>query len=142
MQGYLRSEGRTYVWRTERISRYLVEIYKKFSMALACLVFVFIGAPLGLSLSRGGLGAIAGYALGIFLFYWVTLVQGEKLADRGLLPPWLGMWIANAIMVVVAAWLIVYVVFDLGATPPLRHRLRAWWRSKHAASARRDKRAA
>ena len=74
------------------ISRYQVEIHKKYSIALACLIFMFFGAPLGLSIRRGGLGVAGGLALAAFMFYWVTLVQGEKLADRGLLSPWVGMW--------------------------------------------------
>jgi len=117
-------------WQQRRINQYMVEIYKKSSIAVACLIFTLIGAPLGLTIRRGGLGPVGGYSLGIFLFYWVTLVQGEKLADRGLLPPWLGMWIANAIMLVVGTWLVLYVVMDLRATPPLRRRLWAWIRSK------------
>ena len=117
-------------WQQRRINQYMVEVYKKFSIALACLIFTLIGAPLGLSIRRGGLGPVGGYSLGIFLFYWVTLVQGEKLADRGLLPPWLGMWVANAIMLVVGTWLVLYVVLDLRATPPLRRRLWGWLKSK------------
>lgn len=113
-------------WQDRRINQYMVEVYKKYSIAVACLIFTLIGAPLGLTIRRGSLGAVGGYSLGIFLFYWVTLVQGEKLADRGLLPPWLGMWIANAIMLVVGIWLVLYVVLDLRATPPLRRRLWDW----------------
>jgi lipopolysaccharide export system permease protein len=121
-----RDAARSTSWRSKRVQRYRVEIYKKFSIAIACLIFMFIGAPLGLSIRRGGLATIGGVALAIFMFYWVTLVQGEKLADRGLLPPWLGMWIANAIMLVVGIWMTVYVVLDLRATPPLRRRLIQW----------------
>jgi lipopolysaccharide export system permease protein len=116
-------------WKEKRVQRYQVEIYKKFSIAIACLVFMLIGAPLGLSIRRGGLATIGAVALGIFMFYWVTLVQGEKLADRGLLPPWVGMWIANVLSVVVGTWLVVYVVKDLRATPPLRRRLWEWLQS-------------
>jgi lipopolysaccharide export system permease protein len=116
-------------WQQRRINQYMVEIYKKSSIAVACLIFTLIGAPLGLTIRRGGLGPVGGYSLGIFLFYWVTLVQGEKLADRGLLPPWIGMWIANAIMLVVGTWLVLYVVMDLRATPPLRRRIWDWLRS-------------
>ncbi len=112
-------------WEAQRADRYRVEIHKKYSIALACLIFLLIGAPLGLSIRRGGLGTVGALALGIFLFYWVTLVQGEKLADRGLLVPWVGMWIANIMMIGIGLWLIVYVSFDLRATPPLRKRLRA-----------------
>ena len=120
---------RTMTWKEKRVQRYQVEIYKKFSIAIACLVFMLIGAPLGLSIRRGGLATIGAVALGIFMFYWVTLVQGEKLADRGLLPPWVGMWIANVLSVVVGTWLVVYVVKDLRATPPLRRRLWKWLQS-------------
>ncbi|NBC18530.1 MAG: LptF/LptG family permease [Bacteroidetes bacterium] len=120
--------GRTIRWEAQRADRYRVEIHKKYSIALACLIFVLIGAPLGLSIRRGGLGVIGGVALGIFMFYWVTLVQGEKLADRGFLPPWIGMWIANLVMLLVGLWLVFYVTLDLRATPPLRKRFLQWLR--------------
>lgn len=118
--------NRTIGWESERANRYRVEIHKKYSIALACLIFMLIGAPLGLSIRRGGLGTVAGLAITIFLFYWITLVQGEKLADRNLLEPWVGMWIANIFMAVIGLWLILYVALDLRATPPLRKRFREW----------------
>ena len=114
---------RTIQWEAQRADRYRVEIHKKFSIALACIIFALIGAPLGLSVRRGGLGTVGALATGIFLFYWVTLVQGEKLADRGLLVPWVGMWAANIVMIALGLWLMVYITLDLRATPPLRARL-------------------
>ncbi|MEX0600011.1 MAG: LptF/LptG family permease, partial [Rhodothermales bacterium] len=110
-------------WESQRADRFRVEIHKKYSIAIACIIFVLIGAPLGLSVRRGGLGAVGALSTGIFLFYWVTLVQGEKLADRGLLTPWVGMWAANIVMVTLGLWLMLYVSKDLRATPPLRKRL-------------------
>ena len=106
------------------ISRYQVEIHKKYSIAVACLIFMFFGAPLGLSIRRGGLGVAGGLALAAFMFYWVTLVQGEKLADRGLLSPWVGMWLANIIMGLIGLGLFLYVAFDLRVIP--RRRWRFW----------------
>ncbi|MFO8100426.1 MAG: LptF/LptG family permease [Salinibacter sp.] len=126
LQSTLENTQRDTEWMSQRVRSYQVEIYKKLSIALACIVFMFIGAPLGLTLRRGGLATIGAVALGIFMFYWITLVQGEKLSERGFFPPWLGMWIANFIMSGVGLWLIVYVVLDLGATPPLRRRLWKW----------------
>ena len=128
-QSAVQSTLRDTKWKSQRIRSYQVEFYKKFSIALACLVFMFVGAPLGLAIRRGGLATIGAIALGIFMFYWITLVQGEKLSERGFFPPWLGMWIANLIMSGAGIWLIVYVVLDLGATPPLRRRLWDWLRS-------------
>jgi lipopolysaccharide export system permease protein len=103
-----------------------VEVHKKFSIAVACLIFMIIGAPMGLALRRSGLAVVGAVALGIFIFYWVSLVQGEKLSERGFFPPWIGMWIANVLMSGVGLYLILYVVLDLGATPPLRDRLWTW----------------
>ncbi len=85
-------------WDRQRADRFRVEIYKKNSIALACLVFVLVGVPLGLAVARAGVGLVASLAVFVFLFYWLSLVQGEKLADRGLLAPEVGMWAANVIV--------------------------------------------
>jgi lipopolysaccharide export system permease protein len=100
-------------WAARRADRYRVEIHKKYSIAVACLVFLLIGAPLGLRIRRGGLGIVCGLSVGIFLFYWITLVQGEKLADRGFLEPWIGMWAANLLIGGIAVFLFVYMGLDL-----------------------------
>ena len=126
LQSDIQSLQRETDWKDERLRSYQVEIHKKFSIAVACLIFMVIGAPLGLALRRSGLAIIGTIALGIFMFYWITLVQGEKLSERGFFPPWIGMWIANLIMSGVGLWLLLYVVLDLGATPPLRRRLWNW----------------
>ena len=99
------------------LSRYQVEVHKKYSISLACFVFVLIGIPLGLRIRRGGLGVASLAAMSIFIFYWVTLVQGEKLADRELLTPWIGMWCANILIGMAGVWLFVRVAFDLRSRP-------------------------
>lgn len=81
-----------------QVSRYEVEIYKKYSIPFACIVFVLIGAPLGYRVKKGGFGISAGFSLLFFLIYWASLIGGEKLADRGLLSPLLGMWIADIVL--------------------------------------------
>lgn len=126
LQSRIENSGRDIEWKDRRLRSYKVEIHKKFSIAVACIIFMFIGAPLGLALQRSGLATIGGVALGIFMFYWITLVQGEKLSERGFFPPWIGMWIANLLMSGVGLWLLLYVILDLGATPPLRTRLWKW----------------
>lgn len=113
---------RSIEWESERADRYRVEIHKKYSIALACIIFTLIGIPLGLSIRRGGLGAIGALALGIFMFYWVTLVQGEKLADRGMLIPWVGMWGANLLMLIIGVVLLLFVILDLRARPIFRRK--------------------
>ena len=97
-------------WSAQRADRYMVEVHKKFSIAVACLVFVLIGAPLVVLVGRGSLGFVTALSAGIFVFYWVTLVLGEKLSDRGDLRPWLGMWIAN--MVIFSGAVVLFLVLD------------------------------
>ena len=89
------------------INQYEVEIYKKYAIPFSCLVFVLIGAPLGIMARRGSFGVAASLSLGFFLLYWASLIGGEKFADRGLLPPWLGMWMANIALLAVGIWLTV-----------------------------------
>lgn len=90
--------------RQER--EYLVEIHKKYAIPVACIVFVLIGAPLGIMARRGTFGTAASLSLGFFLLYWACLIGGEKLADRGLLDPWVGMWIANILLGVLGCYLV------------------------------------
>jgi len=109
--------GRNLKNTTTLLNRYQVEIHKKYSISLACFIFVLIGIPLGLSIRRGGLGIASLAAMSIFIFYWFSLVQGEKLADRGFLNPWIGMWIANILIGIVGIWLYIRVAHDRRSKP-------------------------
>jgi lipopolysaccharide export system permease protein len=84
---------------------YEVEIYKKYAIPVACIVFVFVGAPLGIIARRGTFGVSASVSLGFFLFYWACLLQGEQLANRGFVAPWLGMWVANIVIGLIGVYL-------------------------------------
>ncbi len=89
-----------------RIAQLWVEIHKKFALAVACLVFVLLGAPLAVRLRRGGFGTAFGVAFFVFVVYYILLIAGEELGDRMLLPPAVGMWWANALFFTLALWLI------------------------------------
>jgi len=78
-----------------------VEIQKKFSLAAACVIFVLVGAPIALRFPRGGVGLVIGVSFAIFGLYYVGLISGETLADKALLPPWIAMWGANLILLIV-----------------------------------------
>jgi len=91
------------LWRVERgtlrrrIGELSVEIHKKFSLPIACIVFVLVGAPLGMRVRRAG-PAVAFLSIAFFIFYWACLVGGEELARRSLFPPWLAMWLPNLVL--------------------------------------------
>jgi lipopolysaccharide export system permease protein len=85
-----------------------VEIEKKISIPAACIVFVLVGAPLGIRARRGGLAA--GFlSMGFLMFYYLCLVGGEQLADREFLAPWIAMWLPNAVLGVLGLVLVVRV---------------------------------
>ncbi len=91
------------------IKQYFVEIYKKYSIPFACLVFVLIGCPLGIITRGGNFGFSAGISLLFYLFYWACLIGGEKLADRGIMPPFLSMWLGNIIVGIIGIILMLRI---------------------------------
>ena len=90
-----------------QIDQYMVEVHKKYSIPMACLVFVLIGVPLGIMSRKGGFGTAATLSLGFFVLYYACLIGGEKLADRGFLSPFTGMWSANIIISLMGIYLTV-----------------------------------
>ena len=78
--------------------RYGVEIQKKFSLAAACIVLAFVGAPIAVRFPRGGVGLVIGVSLSVFAIYYIGLIAGESLADRAYLTPFWAMWAANVIL--------------------------------------------
>ena len=73
----------------------MVELHKKFSIPFACIVFGILGLPLGTRLRRGGKSLCYIIGLIIFIVYWLFLINGEALGDKGTIPPFLSMWAAN-----------------------------------------------
>ena len=82
----------------KQIYKYEVEVNKKFSIPFACIVFVLIGAPLGIKTRKGGFGVGFSLSIGFFLLYWACLIGGEELADRQLVSPALAMWFPNIVV--------------------------------------------
>jgi len=80
------------------INRYSVEIHKKFSIPVACIVFVLIGAPLGMITRKKGFTTAITFSFGFFLLYWMFLIAGEEFADRLLMSPAAAMWGPNALL--------------------------------------------
>ncbi len=93
-------------YNQHEIEKYEVEIYKKYSIPFACIVFVLIGAPLGIMVRKGGFGVAASISLFFFLLYWAFLIGGEKLAERGFISPFMGMWSANFVIGILGVILI------------------------------------
>jgi len=77
---------------------HMVEIYRKFTLSIACLVLFFIGAPLGSIIRKGGLGWPLFYCVLFFILYHVTSIIGEKLCENNVLTPFSGMWLSTFVL--------------------------------------------
>lgn len=91
----------------EVIRQYEVEIQKKYAIPFACLIFVLVGCPLGIRTRGGNFGISAAITLAFYIFYWICLIGGEKLADRGFISPFIGMWAGNIIIGIFGIILII-----------------------------------
>jgi lipopolysaccharide export system permease protein len=94
-------------WRTNRIAKYWVEIHKKVSLPLACIIFVLIGAPIGMYTKKGNLGYAALISAGFLTFFWISIIQGEKLADRLVVSPFTGMWFSNILLGIIGGVMVL-----------------------------------
>ena len=82
-------------------NKFLVEIHKKFTLAVACILFTLVGAPLGILVRKGGITIASALSIAFFLIYYILLIWGEQLADRALLDPAIGSWMPNIVLLIV-----------------------------------------
>ena len=83
---------------TRTIRRHSIELMKKFTLSFACIIFFFIGAPLGAIIRKGGLGTPLVISVFLFIFYYIIDNMGYKLARDGKWPVWQGMWLSAAVL--------------------------------------------
>ena len=101
-----------------RIRGFLIELNRKFTLAVSCMVLFFIGAPLGAIIRKGGLGLPVVMSVLFFLLYHIISTIGEKSVKEGSLSPFVGMWIAIFTLAPLGAFLTYKatadsVLFDL-----------------------------
>lgn len=80
------------------IRRHQIELIKKFTLSVACVIFFFIGAPLGAIIRKGGLGMPLVISVLLFLFYYIIDNTGYKMARDGHINVWIGMWLSSSIL--------------------------------------------
>ena len=93
-----------------QIAQYKVEVHKKFSIPAACVIFVLIGAPLGIMAKRGGLAVGASYSVFFFIIYWAFLIAGENLGDKMIVSPFVGMWSGNIFLIICGTILMIFML--------------------------------
>jgi lipopolysaccharide export system permease protein len=110
-------ELRTITDLSNRSRRFEVEYHKKFSIPFSCIVFVLLGAPLGIRSRRGGVGIGAGIGILFFLVYYLFLVGGEQLGDRGMMSPFWAMWAPNVLFGLAGFFLTLSTGLEWRASP-------------------------
>ncbi len=85
----------------------LIEIHKKFALPFACLIFVFLGLPLGSTTRKGGRTSGFTISIGIIVVYYILITAGEEIARDGRISPFLGMWGPNLIFILVSVALFI-----------------------------------
>ncbi len=93
-------EFKSYSMEDDRktIRRHDIELQKKFTLSFACIIFFFIGAPLGAIIRKGGIGTPLVISVFLFIVYYIIDNSGYKMARDGHVAVWQGMWLSSAIL--------------------------------------------
>jgi lipopolysaccharide export system permease protein len=92
----------------EQISMREVEIHKKNSIPFAALIFVFIGAAMGILVKRSGASIGIGISIGFIMLYYLFLIGGESAGDHLIIPAWFAMWAPNILLGPVGLAMFIY----------------------------------
>jgi lipopolysaccharide export system permease protein len=101
----IENSGNEIVARKNEIKFHQIEWHRKYSLSMACFVLFFIGAPLGSIIRKGGLGMPLVVAIIFFLMFHLLNMFGEKFVKEGMMPPFIGMWLAVIVLTPVGAFL-------------------------------------
>jgi lipopolysaccharide export system permease protein len=92
-------------YEVRNLRRHEIEWHKKFTLAAACLIFLFIGAPLGAIIRKGGLGMPAVISTVFFILYYIISLTGEKIVREDIVPSYQGMWLSSLILIITGIFL-------------------------------------
>ncbi|MBO7545101.1 MAG: LptF/LptG family permease [Paludibacteraceae bacterium] len=100
------------------VRKHEVELHRKFTLAFACLIFFFIGAPLGAIIRKGGLGAPVVISVVMFVIYYIIDNTGYKMAREAIWPCWLGMWLSSFVLLPIGVFLTYKAATDSALFKP------------------------
>lgn len=102
--------------------RHEIELQKKFTLSFACLIFFFIGAPLGAIIRKGGLGVPIVISVFLFIVYYIIDNTGYKLARDGHWIVWEGIWLSSEVLLPLGIFLTYKAVNDSAVFNPDAYR--------------------
>ena len=104
-KSYVESSVENLKYKKKLLRRHEIEWHRKFTLSIACLIFLFIGAPLGAIIRRGGLGMPTVVSVLLFIFYYIVSLTGEKVVRESILTSFQGMWLSSFILLVIGIFL-------------------------------------
>ena len=87
-------------------------LHEKFSLSIACLLFFFIGAPLGAIIRKGGLGLPIVISVIFFVIYYIITITSQRIAIAGDIPIFIGVWLSSIIILPIGIFLTVKATTD------------------------------
>ena len=105
-------------FRTRYMWGYQIEFFRKFSLALACVLFFFIGAPLGSIIRKGGIGVPLVITVVFFTLYFALSITGEKIAKSSVWPVWFGMFFSSFLLLPICVFLTYHATTDSAVLSP------------------------
>ena len=94
---------------TKKINRFNVELHKKMTLSIACIIMLLIGASIGAIIKKGGFGLPVVFSVILFLIYHVISITGEKMVKKDVIDPIIGMWTPSLIMFLIGTILLLIV---------------------------------
>ncbi len=92
-------------YETKLLRRHEIEYQRKFTLSFACLIFLFIGAPLGAIIRKGGLGLPTVISTLLFILYYIISLTGEKFVRESVLTGFQGMWLSSFVLIIAGIFL-------------------------------------
>ena len=89
----------------KELNKHKIMWWNKFTLSIGCIVFFFIGAPLGAITRKGGLGAPVVISVVMFIIYYIIDNTGYKMAREALWPCWSGMWLSSMVLLPIGIFL-------------------------------------
>lgn len=105
-------------YKTKYMWTYQIELQRKYRLAVACLLFFFIGAPLGSIIRKGGIAIPLVLTVVFFVIYFALSVIGEKIATGSTMPVWFGTWMSSFILLPLCVFLTYHATMDTVVLSP------------------------
>ena len=104
-KSYIESTAENLKYKNRHLRKHEIEWHRKFTLSFACLVFLFIGAPLGAIIRKGGIGMPTVISTIMFIIYYVISLIGEKFVRESVMTATEGMWMSSFALLIIGGFL-------------------------------------